>query len=114
MLSPVGVAQPRDDDLPKHQFEGGKGGPPKCARCFKPCASCLWNRRFSPFGIARRFCNCLAYGCINGYVNRSQFTENNDQSLAIKDYLFPEIRALEDRTDIWALKEAMKLKKVSD
>lgn len=32
----------------------------------------------------------------------------------MKDYLFPEIRALEDRTDIWSIKEAMKISKVSD
>ena len=32
----------------------------------------------------------------------------------MKDYLFPEIRALEDRTDIWSIKEAMKVSKVSD
>ena len=32
----------------------------------------------------------------------------------MKDYLFPEIRALEDRTDIWSIKEAMKFSKVSD
>lgn len=58
----------------------------------------------------------LAYDSGHGdlAMSRAQNTYNQNNPDAIKDYLFPEIRALEDRTDIWALKEAMKLKKVSD
>ena len=32
----------------------------------------------------------------------------------VRDYLLPEIRQLEDRTDLRSIKEAMKLSKVTD
>ena len=41
-----------------------------------------------------------------------RFNEQNNE--VIRDYLLPEIRALEDRNDIRSIKQAMQLTKVSE
>jgi hypothetical protein len=41
-----------------------------------------------------------------------QFNSGNESM--IRDYLLPEIRALEDRTDVGSIKKAMKYTKITD
>ena len=50
--------------------------------------------------------NKLSKNAFNNYNSTNQFQKN------VKDYLLPEIRALEDKNDVHSLKKAMEFDKV--
>lgn len=52
--------------------------------------------------------NKLSKNAFNHYNSTNQFQKN------VKDYLLPEIRALEDKNDVKSLKKAMEIDKVQD
>ena len=87
LLSPIGVRVKPEEEIgqdPMERFKGGQG-PPKWVQSM---AKWAWAKKVSPFQVSRALGKCATLKALQGFVERRQNVDKDEQIAVIRDYMF--------------------------